>query len=86
MSNIARSPLNQQGLAANNERTRFTVFDDEGNGYENVFLALRFSPEEAAQVMAESTKRIALRERRDRLFVAVAGKRKKAGNRRRFPS
>jgi len=65
---------------------RLTVFDGEGNGYENVFLALGFSPEEAAQMMAESAKRIALRERRDRLFTAVAGKRKKAGKRRRFPS
>ena len=65
----------------------YTVFDMEtGKGYENIFLACGFSEEEAAEMVKESEARIAAMDRRDRLFVAVAGKRKKAGNRRMFPT
>lgn len=69
------------------QQKRNTVFIMEtGEGYENIFLACGFSEEEAAEMVKESEARIAAMDRRDRLFVAVAGKRKKAGNRRMFPT
>lgn len=60
-------------------------FEETGERFENIFLAAGFSEEEAAQLMVESEARIAQKQRRQRLFLAIAGKRKRAGNRRLFP-
>ncbi len=65
---------------------QYTVFTSEGQAFENIFVALGFSDEEAARFMAEADEKIDLEKRRDRLFRAVAGKRKKVGNRRSFPA
>ena len=65
---------------------KFTVFTSDGQAFENIFVALGFSDEEAARFMDVEDEKIALEKRRDQFFRAVAGKRKKAGNRRSFPA
>lgn len=62
------------------------LFEETGERFENIFLACGFREEEAAEMMKESEARIELKLQRQRLFQAVAGKRKKAGNRRLYPT
>ena len=73
-------------IADRYDRITTVVFEEAGERFENIFLAAGFSEEEAAELMAESEARIAFKQRRRKLFQAVAGKRKKAGNRRFFPT
>ena len=72
-------------IADRYDRITTVVFEEAGERFENIFLAAGLSEEEAAQLMVESEARIAQKQRRQRLFLAIAGKRKRAGNRRLFP-